>query len=230
MYVTGRHLELALDGIERFGLPRPDVLACDVGTTVHWRDSSGYVLDASYHARVAGAPGVAPGRQIRDRLEGLEGLVLQEAEKQAAFKVSYYVDRPITAELLSQVEKRLAPSIRPRLVHSHDPATGRGLLDVLPDSIGKRTAVEHVAALLDLTDDQVIFAGDSGNDRDAVLSGSRAIVVGNAPAELVDELRDAAQRLGITSRIYFASAPWMHGVVEGLCHFGAWSVDGGGER
>lgn len=229
MYVTGRHLELALDGIDRHGLPRPAALACDVGTSLFWRERGVWVRDEAYRARVAASPGVAPERQIRSRLRGLDGLVLQAAEKQAEFKVSYHVDGPVSAELLAEVGERLGPPISARLVASHDPLTGRGLLDVLPASIGKRTAVDHVAARLDVGGDEVVYAGDSGNDRDALLAGTRAIVVGNAPAALVEELRTEAERLGIAASIYYASAPWTQGVVEGLHHFGAWSVDDEGE-
>lgn len=225
MYVTGRHLGLALDGIERFGLPRPHALACDVGTSLFWRRGSAWVLDDAYHELVASADAVGTHDRIRSLLEDLDGMTLQEEEKQGEFKVSYYVDLPLSPAFLREVKARLSPHIRPRLVHSHDPSTGRGLLDVLPAAVGKRTAVRFVADRLGVDDDSVIFAGDSGNDRDAILSGTRAIVVGNAPRELVRELREEAARRGIAERVYFSSAPLVRGVVEGLCHFGIGATD-----
>ena len=221
MYATGRHLALTLEGIEAFDLPAPDVVACDVGTSLYWWRGGAMTADDGYRERIASAPGVLPAAEVRARLDGVAGLSPQDEERQADFKVSYHVDRPLDEGLLAELRRRLAPG-RLRLVASHDSVSGRGLLDVLPSEVGKATAIRWVADVLRLSDDEVVFAGDSGNDRDAILAGTRAIVVGNAPSGLRSELRGEATRSGVESRVYFASAPHAEGVVEGLGHFGAW--------
>ena len=98
---------------------------------------------------------------------------------------------------------------------------------------GKASAVEEVAGRLELTRDHVAFAGDSGNDRDALLAGNAAILVGNAPETLKEEVLETAGRLGLADRVYVASARFSSGVIEGLAHYGlpapdyAWSSGGG---
>ena len=66
----------------------------------------------------------------------------------------------------------------------------------------------------------MVFAGDSGNDRAAILSGVRAVVVGNAGDDLRDGLRREAERRGLGERIHFSEAPYAAGVVEGCRYFG----------
>lgn len=219
-YITGRHLELALQGIDAFGLAMPDALACDVGTSIYWRRGDGFEFDRAYQERIAAA-GVPDAGEIAGCLAGIPGLNPQEEEKQARFKASFYLDGAFSTGLLAEIQRKLPGGGEAvRLVDSYDPSTGRGLLDVLPKSLGKHSAVEHVAAGLGIDHERVVFAGDSGNDRDAVLSGCRAIVVGNARPELKSQLADEAARMNITERIYFATSSFAAGVLEGLGHFG----------
>ena len=70
-----------------------------------------------------------------------------------------------------------------------------------------------------LTKDHLVYAGDSGNDRAAMLAGYRVIVVGNADAALKAELATESAVRGISERIYFAQKPYAAGVLEGLRHF-----------
>jgi len=221
MYVTGRHLQLALSGIDGAGLPRPDVVACDVGTSLYWPAKHGFRLDEAYRARIESTPGVMTAADIRDALARETGFRLQEPAKQADFKVSYYVDLERTRDdLVESLERRLEGGTRTRLVWSRDATTGVGLLDVLPAAVGKETAVAFAARHLARSRDDVIFAGDSGNDRDAILAGWRAIVVGNARDELKEELRSHARARGLDDRVYFAESEVAGGVIEGLGHFG----------
>jgi hydroxymethylpyrimidine pyrophosphatase-like HAD family hydrolase len=66
----------------------------------------------------------------------------------------------------------------------------------------------------------LVYAGDSGNDRAALLAGYPAIVVGNADEALKKELTAESAARGIAERIYFAEQPYARGVLEGLRHFG----------
>lgn len=217
-YVTGRHLELALEGIDQWQLPTPAALACDVGTSIYWCRDGAFELDSGYQEHIARS-GVPDAGEIGRCLADLPGLSLQEPEKQARFKASFYLDRAFTPDLLGEIANRLTGAGALRLVDSYDPSTGCGLLDVLPKSVGKHSAVRHVAERLGLDLEGVIFAGDSGNDRDAILSGCKAIVVGNALPELKSEIRTEAERRGLEKRVFFASSSFAAGVLEGLDHF-----------
>lgn len=219
-YVTGRHLELALNGIHEVGLPQPEWFVCDVGTSVYHYKDGAFEIDDEYRRAMRRALGGLTGRDVRDAVGDVDGLTLQEEEKQAEFKVSYYANgRPET--FMDLVQSRLdAAGARVNLVSSFDPVAGRGLLDVLPAGIAKDHAVRHLHDQSGVSEHQLVYAGDSGNDRAAMLSGYRVIVVGNADRALKEDLARESAARGITDRLYFAEHPYARGVLEGLRHFG----------
>jgi hydroxymethylpyrimidine pyrophosphatase-like HAD family hydrolase len=160
------------------------------------------------------------GTEVRAAIGHIDGLQLQEEEKQAEFKVSFYTEgRP--ESLLRVVESRLAEAgAKVNLVASHDPVGNRGLLDVLPAGIAKDRAVRYLHDASGVQEKNLVYAGDSGNDRAAMLVGYRTIVVGNAESDLKDELARESALRGISERIYFSEHPYARGVLEGLRHFG----------
>jgi HAD superfamily hydrolase (TIGR01484 family) len=220
-YVTGRHLSLAQAGIEEVGLPSPDWFVCDVGTSVYRRANGSYEPDQEYRQAMRAALGGLSGDDARAAIGAMDGLELQEEEKQAEFKVSYYT-RGRPEPFVDAVQSRLdAAQAKVNLVASHDPVTDRGLLDVLPAEIAKDYAVRYLHDRSGVDEEHLIYAGDSGNDRAAMLTGFRVIVVGNADEELKKDLGIESVAQGIAERIYFAEHPYARGVLEGLRHFGA---------
>jgi len=219
-YVTGRHLALAEEGIAEVGLPRPDWFVCDVGTSVYRRIGSRCEPDQTYRAAMRAAFGGLTGDQVRVAVGELRGIELQEEEKQADFKVSYYTEgRP--EPFVDVVQSRLdLAGAKVNLVASFDPVSGRGLLDVLPAGVAKDYAVRYLHDLAGIDEDRLVYAGDSGNDRAAMLAGYRAIVVGNADATLKEDLVTEAAARGVSERIYFAEQMYAAGVLEGLRYFG----------
>ncbi len=219
-YVTGRHAELALEGIRAAGLPWPSRIFSDVGTCLHVREGDEYVLDLSFRRAMTEALGAASMPEIRRVLGGVPGLELQEAAKQAEFKLSYYLRGANRARAADELGRRLAPlETRVAVISSEDPVTGDGLVDILPQSAGKRQALAWLCRTLGLDAADVLFAGDSGNDRDALLSGHPAVLVGNAPDELRTLLAREARAAGLEANLYLAREPFAAGVLEGCRHF-----------
>jgi hydroxymethylpyrimidine pyrophosphatase-like HAD family hydrolase len=233
-YVTGRHLSLAIEGIGAYDLPRPDVLVCDVGTSVYVASDetrpspdgvlggTPYVRDDGYRMRMRAAFGPVRASELRDMLRDIDMLELQEPEKQAEFKISLYtpLDRMDEARgavdaLLRKLERSL------KTIWSVDPITGQGLLDVLPQGVAKHTALAYLRERGGYDRDEVVYAGDSGNDFDALLSGHPSIVVANAANTLKETLREEGATRRMLDRIYFADRPYAAGVLEGCRHFGA---------
>jgi len=95
-----------------------------------------------------------------------------------------------------------------------------GLIDVLPGATGKDATLRYMSDHLGLSFDDVLFAGDSGNDRAALLSGWLGILVGNAEASFALELASAARAAGLGDRLFLATKPGAAGVLEGCRHFG----------
>jgi HAD superfamily hydrolase (TIGR01484 family) len=219
-YVTGRHLSLAQTGIAEVGLPAPDWFVCDVGTSVYRTTNGGFEPDEAYREAMRTAFGGLSGDDVRAAIGAIKGLELQEEEKQAEFKVSYYtIGRP--EPFVETVQSRLdVAHAKVNLVASFDPVTERGLLDVLPAGVAKDSAVRYLHDHAGVDEEHLVYAGDSGNDRAAMLTGYRVIVVGNADEALKTDLATESAALGITDRIYFAKHPYAKGVLEGLRHFG----------
>lgn len=221
VYVTGRSRSLALDGIARHELPAPRVLVCDVGTSVFVAEGSAYVPDPAYRELMLEALGGAEASHARAVLTGLPGLALQEHEQQAEFKLSYYVPHDHLGEELAARARKLLEGIgRFNVVHSVDPHARQGLLDVLPAGVAKDVAVRWLHDRSRMHADDLVYAGDSGNDVAAMLSGFRAIVVGNATDALKARVRTGADALGIREQVHFSEASFASGVLEGCRRFG----------
>jgi HAD superfamily hydrolase (TIGR01484 family) len=225
-YVTGRHRSLALAGIEQYSLPRPDAIVCDVGTSLYLFRHGQYEADPIYaegmRARLRGVDRWT----LHQCLVDLGALELQEEEKQAEFKLSYYAPGGQAGDRIGQqARRRLEETFGPvSVVFSEDPETGRGLLDVLPPGVAKHTSLSYLIEAFGLEQGALVYAGDSGNDRAALLSGCNAIVVGNARTALKDSIRAEAAELGLASRNERAKAHYARGVLEGCRHFGLFAA------
>jgi len=221
-YVTGRDFAMALRGIARYHLPQPQLLVCDVGSSLYHASPEGFVLDEEYALRMERALGGLSMTEIRERLSPLSRVALQPEERQTSFKISYYLspgdDHPA---LLASVRGRLeAFRGRVQTVYSIRARDGTGLLDVLPAGVAKDFALHYLHDHTGVDEDRLVFAGDSGNDVEAMLAGFQVIVVGNASPDLKEELGRRASEEGIEDRLYFAQAPYAGGVLEGCRSFG----------
>jgi len=91
----------------------------------------------------------------------------------------------------------------------------------VPEGISKTSAVRHLMVRVGTPGIRVIYAGDSGNDRHPLASGVFwGVLVGNAPEDLREDLRRTIRQRGFEERVYFASAPYAAGVLEGCRWFG----------
>ena len=204
-----------------YDLPAPDVVVCDVGTSVYHSASGALVPDAGYRSAMAAAFGDTSPADIRSALDDIAGIELQEDEKQAEFKISYYVTGQSETAIVDRAKACLRRlGARASLVHSQDVETGRGLLDVLPAGVAKDHAIRYLHDHTGVDNEHLVYAGDSGNDRAAMLAGYRAIVVANAAERFKIDLRREASEAGLTDLIYFAREPFAGGVLEGCRHFG----------
>ena len=220
-YVTGRSRALALDGIRQHRLPPPQLLVCDVGTSVFVAGEHDWVPDPAYRALMLEALGGAEPGGAQGLLAELEGLELQEEHAQTEFKLSYYTPADARGEELAALARELLGEVgRYNVVHSVDPVAGRGLLDVLPAGVAKDVAVRYLHDRSGVAEDALVYAGDSGNDLAAMLSGFNVVVVGNAASALKDTVRAQAEARGLAGRVHFARASYAAGVLEGCRRFG----------
>ncbi|MBU1710308.1 MAG: HAD family hydrolase [Proteobacteria bacterium] len=220
-YVTGRHLELALAGVSQYRLPVPDIFVCDVGTTIYLREGKNWVVDQEFRNRLKTSWKGFSGSDIARILRGIKGLTPQEAEKQKEFKQSYYV--PVTLdyrEMAIRIKDRLAgKNVRANVIYSVGCQNNIGLVDVLPQRAAKDYALAYLWRKLGLKKERVVYAGDSGNDLLAFVSGFNAVVVANASGTVKEEVRRLTGDKGIADKVFFASERYVKGVMEGCFHF-----------
>ena len=217
---TGRSLDAALQELAARSMPVPDLFCCDVGTSVHVRAGGEWRRDPVHDADMSAASAGGDASHWRALLGGIPDLIPQAAAQQSRWKASYLLPDGKAGEVaFSEAERRLAAiGLRPSMVRSRGVRGEGALLDVLPPGITKVAGLRRMAAMCGLTLAQVVYAGDSGNDTDALLESGRAILVGNAPSTLKDHV--CSQRADRTDSVFVASLSDLAGVLAGCRHFG----------
>jgi HAD superfamily hydrolase (TIGR01484 family) len=216
-YISGRHFSSALKAISDHRLPLPGFLGCDVGTSLFRYRGKKWEADDEYAEELRRrCPGWEPG-QVTEKLAHMPGLRPQEAFRNREFKVSFYLDGSYAVDAARrEVQDRLAEEQLVSVIVSRAAEDGVILVDILPQDVSKRTAVEAIRSRLDLSPSRVVFAGDSGNDVAALAAGYRGILVGNASEEVEQAVRDGAP----PGSVYVAERPLLGGVLEGLAEYG----------
>lgn len=228
VYVTGRHRELVQQAIQRYDLPAADFVITDVGTRIYQVAAGEWRELRLWQETIAAAWHGVSHEQLLQALSPRSELVLQESSKQSRYKLSYYL--PLDADkdrLLAWVETRLRQlGVEASLVWSIDEAENVGLLDVLPRNATKLHGIEFLQQQLGYRHDQVIFAGDSGNDLPVLVSPIRSVLVANAGAELKIQAQQLARQNGQADALYLAEdnafplgGHYAAGVLQGVWHF-----------
>lgn len=208
VYNSGRLIEDMLDFTVQEGLPPADFLIGGVGTMLHSQTHPH--LTSSYRELIGDGFDVD---LIEAELVMMERLTRQPAQYQHDYKSSWYL-HDATAEEILELERLLIGSgHRARIVYS----SARDL-DVVPDIADKGQALAWLCRELHIGLDEVVVAGDTGNDRAMFeLDGVRGILPGNALAEVVS-LAQAKDGMMATQ----GEAAW--GVIEGLRAFGVFAA------
>lgn len=226
VYVTGRNLELTENAINEFGVRHPDILVGDVGTSIRKYENDGWTFDEGWIAHVKKASPRWDGAAIRDAVAGVRGIREQEKEHLNQFKQSYYVEHERNEEILEEIDGLVKGKFDEVIIYSFDSQDGKGLLDFLPDSATKQTALEYVAEEFGAEKQTVVFCGDSGNDIFPLTAGFSGVLVRNADEQLVKNVKEAMSE-NPDLRAYFAKGDFMglngyytSGVIEGAYYYG----------
>ena len=227
-YVTGRDKALIKRAIIYYNLPSPDYVIADVGATIYklnqhqwqrWEDwESGFAQDWMGKTN----------NDIAMLFTDIKELRKQEVNKQKKYKLSYYVPLYIDYHSLIQLmQNRLqAIEINAALIWSIDEPSGIGLLDVMPEHATKRNAIEFLMQENQFDYNNTLFAGDSGNDLDVLLSPIKSILVANAHIMIKNTVLNALSIEKNKNSIYLAKGGFQNmngnysaGVLEGIQHY-----------
>jgi len=201
-YNSGRMVDDVSGLVQEGQLPDPEYIIGGVGTQVFdftaaelFKDFNQVLSEGWDLEKVEGIAG------------GFPGIERQPAELLHAFKSSWYLyDAPPGA--IAQLQQQLqGAGLDVEVIYS-----SQRDLDVLPKKANKGNALGWLCESLSISPEEVLVAGDSGNDTAMFqVDGVRGIAPKNAHPDLRSALTDR--------RVYLASKEIADGVLEGLVHY-----------
>jgi len=203
VYNSGRLVDDILAFTAEEGLPPADFVIGGVGTMMAGHALAG--VETDYADFIADGYDAA---EIAALVRDFPGLERQPERYQHHRKSSWYL-HDASRERLSELDRRLGGNgLKVKIVYS-----SRRDLDILPANADKGNALVWLCRRLGIGLEEVVVAGDTGNDADMfALQGVRGII----PANGFDELR---RRIAADNLVYQASLREADGVVEGLRHW-----------
>ncbi|MEL7215085.1 MAG: HAD-IIB family hydrolase [Pseudomonadota bacterium] len=201
IFVTGRDPGFILQMCTEKGLPWPEYVVGDVGTTIaEVRAGIGLCPIDALEAQIAEIWGDA-GETVRAALADAPGLTLQETEFR--YRVSYDLDPatfdPATKETVAAL--------------GHDVLiSDNRYFDVLPKGISKGPSIQRLVDHLGIPPELVLTAGDTLNDFSMLASGLQAVAVGGSETALLERLPKAPH-------IHRATAIGAAGILEAIAYF-----------
>jgi sucrose-6F-phosphate phosphohydrolase len=203
VYNSGRSVKDTRALVASRRLPEPDYIIGGVGTELfNFRREC---EEPDFHAQFGEGWDLPKVEEIMQAMPGVER---QPPEFLHPYKSSWYLHRADRQEI-DDLRRRFADAgLQVTVVYS-----SLRDLDVLPSRANKGNALAWLCARLGVSLDQVLVAGDTGNDSAMfLLPGVSGIVVENAQPELFESV---VKLPAFVSRSVMAD-----GVLEGLQHFG----------
>jgi hypothetical protein len=220
VYVTGRKLSSIVESIKDYNLQKPEFIVSQVGTKIFSFENEPVEL-VSWNEHVKNFNPNWDGQKIKELLFEISGLDLQNESEQNEFKISYYVKNFDQTEIITdEVKTKLGnKKIEFNSVLLRDHETKIVYLDILPIGVNKYEALKFLSNLLKFED--LIFAGDSGNDFDVLISDIKSILVNNASVEVKDTiLKSNLINCYLASGKNGLNGNYSSGIIEGLVHYG----------
>lgn len=198
---TGRRLDSALQILEEWEMPVPDILITSVGSEIHHGEDLQEDTAWSRLIHYRWYPDA-----LRKAMKKFPGLKMQKNIDQRRHKISYDVD-PEQLPPLREIHAVLRQhSLYANLIYSH-----QAFLDLLPLRASKGFAIRYLARQWGLPLRRLLVAGDSGNDEEMLRGNTLGVVVGNHSPEL-GHLRERVD-------IHFADGHYAAGILQGIEHY-----------
>lgn len=202
VYNTGRLDEDAKREISARNMPQPDFYITGVGTMVF--DVSAKAMMDDFSANLNEGWDV---KAVRAMVGNLPEIEEQPSEHQHAWKSSWYWRDKTAHEIESLRESLAGKGISAQVVYS-----SMRDLDVLPLRANKANAISWLCERLGVGLDEIVVAGDTGNDSSMfMIPEVRGIVPSNAAPELLEV---------IGGEVYRGEGEAAAGVLPGLKHYG----------
>ncbi|MCR9109705.1 HAD-IIB family hydrolase [Marivita sp. XM-24bin2] len=202
IFVTGRHPEFIHEHCDTYGIPIPEYVIADVGTTIAQVFSPGVILpNAEFESPIAKA-WQDKADPVQKLMQDIDGLTLQ--------------DTPF--------RHRLSYNISPEGFNVRDLESVRALgvdvlvsdnrfVDVLPEGVSKGPTLRRLIDSLGIAPHRVLAAGDTLNDMSMLTADDLfAVAVGGSEQALYDALPESP-------RIHRARGEGAAGILEAIAAF-----------
>ncbi|KZD12675.1 HAD-IIB family hydrolase [Oceanibaculum pacificum] len=198
IFVSGRDIDFIRELVRTPGMPHPDYVIGDVGTTVvQGRD---FVPMPEVQAEISERWGDA-GDRVKALLADEPGIKLQPTPFER--RVSYYYDPAVLRrETLEKIEQAGFDWL----------LSAETFLDVLPKGIAKGPTLLRLVEALKLPADRVLVAGDTLNDLSLFETRLKGVAVGNSEPKLV-------QAIDGFDWVYRSPHPGAAGIADAIRHF-----------
>jgi len=198
---TGRRFDDVVQLMQDYDIPQPEVLIAAVGTEIYY--GKHYTPDRRWqkHIDFRWEP-----ERVHQVLDSIEGLYLQKEHEQSVYKISYEVDFSIAPKLPAIKRHLREAGLRVKVIVS----LGK-FLDIIPFRAGSGLSIRQMAYKWSFPLENILVAGDSGNDEGMLAGNTLGVVVGNYSEEL--------ELLRPYPRVYFAGAKHAAGIIEGIRYY-----------
>ncbi|MCC1494025.1 HAD-IIB family hydrolase [Cognatishimia sp. F0-27] len=201
IFVTGRDPGFIHSLTRKQGVPRPDYVVGDVGTTIASVDGNHQIAPiAELEAPIAQAWGDATLR-VQSKLNRFKGIRPQSGVFR--HRMSYDLDpdhfEPAALDVIAEMGLDALVS-------------DNRFLDVLPKDISKGPSLLRLLSYLDVPNQRCLAAGDTLNDLSMLALGLPAVAVGNSEPRLIEALEGK-------DHVHFASGHGAAGIAEAILAF-----------
>lgn len=201
IFVTGRHPEFIHDHTDTFGIPLPDYVIADVGTTIAQVLSPGIVLPVpELEAPIAEAWN-GKAEQVLALMAKVDGLTLQDTPFRHRLSYDISPDGFDASDLLPL-----------RALEVDVLISDNRFVDVLPKGVSKGPTLRKLIEVLGIPEHRVLTAGDTLNDISMLTADLHAVAVGGSEQALYDHLPQSP-------KIHLARGEGAAGILEAIAAF-----------
>ncbi|WP_375257078.1 HAD-IIB family hydrolase [Citreimonas sp.] len=201
IFVTGRDPGFVSELSRRKGVPKPDYVVGDVGTTIA-RSDDRHILNpiAELEAEIAEKWDDSSAR-VQAALRSIPGLRLQGT----AFRhrVSYDMDP-------EKFDRRAVDIVEDMGLDAL--ISDNRFFDVLPKDVSKGPSLLRLLAHLGVKNDRVLVAGDTMNDHSMLTMGLPSVVVGGAEPALLEAVEKV-------ETVHIAKEEGVGGIAEAMLRY-----------
>ncbi len=199
---TGRTVNSAFDILIENNIPLPDVIISSVGAEIYYNYKGELILSRGWRAHISNQWSRI---KIVDLLSQFDFLQYQEDDAQRDHKISYYT-HDVPEDINKVKEILIKNKLKANVIFSHGQ-----YLDILPYRASKGKAIRYMCYRWNLPYENILVAGDSGNDAEMLKGELLGVVVANYSSEL-DTLRGS-------KRVYFSNRNYAGGIIDGIEHY-----------